>query len=206
MDQESCQTVLGGEPPPELAAHDVTDLLRAWSGGDAEALDRLVPLVTAELRRLARSYLGRQPPGHTLQPTALVNELYLRLIGRQNDRWPDRRHFFGFAAKTMRNILVDHARAQRAAKRGSGTPKIALDEQLDGKGEQVVDLIALDEALTGLAALDARQSRIVELRAFAGLSLKETADCLEVSEATISRDWAMAKAWLYRQLTFRPAV
>ena len=208
MRRESCQAGTGHSSlnPDESpqTAHDVTDLLRAWSAGDTAALDHLMPLVTDELRRLAQAYIGRQGPGHTLQPTALVNELYLRLVGRSDDRWPDRSRFFAFAAKTMRNILVDHARAHRAAKRGAGAPKIALDEVRDGRREPVVDLIALDEALNALAALDERQSRIVELRAFSGLSLKETAACLSVSEATVSRDWALAKAWLYRQLTFDP--
>ncbi len=193
MDQNSCQTDL-----PE----DITALLHGWGAGDSEALARLLPLVTDELRRLAHSYMSRQPSGHTLQPTALVNELYLRLVGRCHGDWPDRRHFFAFAAKTMRNILVDHARAQAAEKRGAGMPKVSLDESLDAGREQIVDLIALDEALTSLASRDSRQSQIVELRAFTGLSLQETAACLEVSEATVSRDWAMAKAWLFRQLTY----
>ncbi len=207
MRRETCQDSQKEKvEPPDSSPEggDITALLSAWSSGDPSALDRLVPLVTVELRRLAQAYLARQSPSHTLQPTALVNELYLKLVGRSNDQWPDRSRFFAFAAKTMRNILVDHARAQQAAKRGAGMPKVSLDEALDGTRERVVDLIALDEALTALAALDPRQSRIVELRAFAGLSLKETAECLEVSEATVSRDWAMAKAWLYRQLTFQP--
>ncbi len=188
----------------------ITATLNDWSGGDAEAFERLVPLIATELRRLAGIYLsGRR--SHTLQPTALVNELYVRLLARRRKAapgpigpghvWPDRGRFFSFAARTMRNILVDHARIRHAVKRGAGMTMVALDEEREGRADGLVDLIALDEALTALAARDPRQSRIVELRAFAGLTLRETADCLDVSDATISRDWAMAKAWLRGRMT-----
>lgn len=180
---------------------EITDLLLEWSAGEAGALDRLMPVVNAELRRLARRYLARESPGHTLQPTALVNELYIRLVDRRRVQWQNRAHFFGFAAQTMRRILVDHARAQRAAKRGSGIPTVTLDEAVALPSGPDVDLIALDDALNALARMDQRQSRIVELRFFAGLTLQETAEVLDIGEATVSRDWASARAWLYRELT-----
>jgi len=207
MPQISCHPSAqkGAVPASTIPHQPITRLLEAWSAGDPRALDQLMPLLTVELRRLARSLFARQAPGHTLQPTALVNELYLRLVGRRHCQWPNRSHFFAFAAATMRNLLVDHARSRDAAKRGSGVRPLPLDELRDGKEDKTVDLIALDEALRGLARLDPRQSRIVELRAFAGLSLVETAELLAVSEATVSRDWAMAKAWLYRRLTFAPS-
>ena len=182
---------------------DVTSLLIDWNRGDRRALEQLVPLVHGELRRLAGAYFDREPVGHTLQPTALVNELYLRLIDLRRARWQDRAHFFGFAATTMRHILVDHARALRTTKRGKDLRRIALEDAAGIADETAggdVDLIALDQALRGLAELDARQSRIVELRAFTGLSLKETAEVLGISEATVGRDWVSARAWLFREL------
>ncbi len=182
----------------------ITGLLADWSRGDPEALEKLIPLVLDELRRLARAYFVQQPPDHTLQPTALVNELYLRLVGRQQMSWRNRTDFFAFAAKTMRNLLVDHARARRTGKRGAGIAKLPLERAEEVAASEDIDLLALDEALRDLAALDERQARIVELRAFAGLSLRETAAALEVSEATVSRDWASAKAFLYRRLKWNP--
>ncbi len=179
---------------------DITGLLTDWSRGDPEALEKLIPLVLDELRRLAKAYFAQQPPDHTLQPTALVNELYLRLVGRRRMRWRDRTDFYAFAAKTMRNLLVDHARARHTGKRGAGVAKLPLEQAEKVAAGEEVDLLTLDEALRDLAALDPRQGRIVELRAFAGLSLRQTAAALEVSEATVSRDWASAKAFLYRRL------
>ncbi len=181
---------------------EITALLLDWSQGDRRALDRLMPLVTSELRRLAKSYLDKESRHrqHTLQPTALVNEVYLRLVGRQQMHWKDRAHFFAFAARTMRRILVDHARAHRTAKRGSDVQMVTLDEARDRSAPRNLDILALHDALTALAALDERQSRIVELRTFAGLNLRETAEVLEISVATVSREWASAKAWLYGQL------
>ncbi|MEM7351854.1 MAG: sigma-70 family RNA polymerase sigma factor [Acidobacteriota bacterium] len=180
-------------------ADDVTELLQAWSDGDRIALDRLMPLIMAELKRRAGSYLQRERQGHTLQPTALVNELYLRLIDQNRSRWRDRAHFFAVTAQLMRHILVDHARAHRADKRGGWAEKIELDEERDATPGGV-DLIALDDALNALSALDERQGRIVELRFFAGLTIPETAAVLGIAEPTVSRDWRNARAWLMREL------
>ncbi len=182
---------------------DVTQLLLDWSGGDAAALDRLMPLVLADLRRQASGYLRRERSGHTLQPTALVNEVYLRLVDQQRAHWKSRAHFFAVAAQLMRRILVDHARAHQADKRGGWAHIVALDEASDAPEEQAVanvDLLALDDALTALAALDERQARVVELRYFAGLTIPETAEVLGVTHATISRDWRNARAWLLLRL------
>jgi RNA polymerase sigma factor (TIGR02999 family) len=180
-------------------APEVTRLLLRWTEGDQKALDDLLPLVYDELRRLARSYLQRERSGHTLQSTALVNEAYLRLVD-QNVSWQSRAHFFGIAAQMMRRILVDHARARDAAKRGAGDFKVTLDEDIAVSGARDVDVIALDIALENLAKLDPQQGRIVELRFFAGLSIEETAEVLSISPATVKRDWAMAKAWLSREM------
>lgn len=180
--------------------HDITDLLLGWSRGDRSALDELMPRVTAELRRLARRFLEGERPNHTLQPTALVNELYLRLVDHTRMRWQDRAHFFAFAARTMRRILVDHARARKTAKRGSAVQLVSLDEARDVSDSPAVDVLALNDALESLAALDERQSRIVELRVFAGLNIQETAEVLDISVATLSRDWVSAKAWLFGEL------
>lgn len=193
------------DAPPEPAAErsspktDVTQLLQAWSLGDSVALDQLMPMIMSELRRRAAGYLRRERSDHTLQPTALVNELYLRLIDQNRSHWRDRAHFFAVAAGMMRNILVDHARAHRADKRGGGLEKVELDEERDGLSG-TLDLIALDDALEALAKLDARQSRIVELRFFGGLTLEETAEVLGVARPTVSRDWRNARAWLMREL------
>ena len=177
----------------------VTRLLLQWTEGDKQALEDLLPLVYDELRRLAKSYLQRERPGHTLQSTALVHEAYMRLVD-QNVSWQSRAHFFGIAAQMMRRILVDHARGKNAAKRGDGAVKVTLDEGLVAANERDINVLALDGALTKLAELDGQQGQIVELRFFAGLSIEETAEILKISPATVKRDWAMAKAWLYREM------
>jgi RNA polymerase sigma factor (TIGR02999 family) len=179
---------------------DVTQLLENWSNGDREALERLMPLVYDELHRLARGYLRRERSDHTLQSTALVHEAYLRMVDQKNVRWQNRAHFFGVAAQSIRHILVDHARSHLAAKRGAGAAKLSLDEAIGVPEKKEVDLLALDQALEGLAALDPQQGRIVELRFFGGLSIEETAEVLHISTATVKRDWVMAKAWLYQNL------
>ncbi len=179
---------------------DITGLLVAWTDGDREALDRLAPLVYQELRRLAESYLRRERPGHTLQPTALAHEAYIKLVDQRNVNWRNRAHFFGIAAQTMRRILVDHARARLAEKRGGDGVKLSLDEAFDVSDQRADQLVALDEALKTLAELDPQKSRVVELKYFGGMTLEETAEVLGVSRATIIREWRMAKAWLYGEL------
>lgn len=183
-----------------MATPDVTRLLVSWSEGDKAALDQLAPLVYDELRQLADRHLRRERPGHTLQSTALVHEAYLRLIDQRNVHWQNRAHFFGVAAQMIRRILVDHARAHQAAKRGAGAAKLALDEALDAGRERDLDLVALDDALQDLSRLDPQQSRIIELRFFAGLSIEETAEVMEISPATVKREWSSARAWLFREL------
>ena len=175
-----------------------TVLLLRWKDGDPKAMEELLPLVYDELRRLAQSYLRREREGHTLQSTALVHEAYLRLID-QNADWQSRSHFFGIAAQMMRRILVDHARARGAVKRGEGL-QVTLDEKMAIANAKNLDVIALDGALNRLATLDEGQAKIVEMRFFAGLSIEETAEAVGVSPATVKRDWAMAKAWLMREL------
>ncbi len=179
---------------------EVTRLLVQWTDGDPKALEELLPLVYDELRRLARSYLHRERSDHTLQSTALVHEAYIRLID-QNVSWQSRAHFFGIAAQMMRRILVDHARAKNASKRGDGICRVTLDEEIIGAGQRDVDVLALDEALDKLAKLDPQQSRIVELKFFGGLSIEDTSAILKISPATVKRDWAMAKAWLFREMS-----
>ena len=180
--------------------HDVTGLLQAWVGGDAAALDRLVPIVYDELHRQAQRYLRRENPGHTLQTTALVHEAYLRLVDQREARWQNRAQFFGVAAQVMRRILVDHARRHQAAKRGGSAVPVPLEEgEVAARGSDV-DLVALDDALTRLAAVDPQQARVVELRYFTGLGIEETAEALGISPATVKREWAMARAWLKREL------
>ncbi len=179
---------------------DVTQLLRRWNEGDEKARDRLMPLISDELHRIALSYFQREPADHTLQPTALVNECYLRLIDRQRVSWKDRSHFFAFAASTMRRILVDHARARHAAKRGDGSRALTLEAAQDLAEPVDFDILALEDALEALADLDSRQSRIVELRFFAGLSIRETAEALGLAVVTVNRSWAAARAWLHLQL------
>ena len=178
----------------------VSQLLAAWSDGDQTALDQLTPLVYDELHRVARRYMRRESPAHTLQTSALVNEAYLRLVDQKNIRWQNRSHFFGIAAKLMRRILVDHARAHARAKRGGEAQKLSLDEKAGMSKEQVVDLVAIDEALSKLAEFDPHKSRIVEMKFFGGLSTDEIAECLNVSSRTIEREWRKAKAWLKREL------
>ncbi len=181
-------------------SHDITERLLRWSDGDQQALAELMPLVYDELRRIAGRCLDQERADHTLQPTALAHEAYLRLVDLRQMRWKDRAHFFALAAELMRRILVDHARARNAERRGGGARKVALDEVVDLAAEREVDLIALDDALNSLAGFDARKSRLVELRFFGGLSLDETAEVLGVSQATVVRDWALAKAWLRREI------
>jgi RNA polymerase sigma-70 factor (ECF subfamily) len=178
----------------------VTELLANWSRGDSAAREALMPLVYDELRRLAASYLRRERSDHTLQPTALVHEAYLRLVEQKNVRWQDRSHFFAITAQLMRRILVDHARGHLADKRGSGLPKVPLTEAIVMSRERPGELLALDESLTRLASMDPQQGRVVELRIFGGLTVEEAADVLGISPATVKRDWAMAKAWLLQEV------
>jgi RNA polymerase sigma-70 factor, ECF subfamily len=179
---------------------EITRLLADWSNGDQAALDRLLPLVYEELHRLARSYMRRERPDHTLQTTALVHEAYLRLVGQQNVHWQSRVHFFAAAAQVMRHILVDHARGRRRVKRGEGTPEVSLDEGAIISEERADELLAVNDALISLTALDPRKSRVFELRYFGGMSVDEAAEALQVSPATVARDWRMAKAWLRREM------
>ena len=179
---------------------DVTRLLIDWSNGDPVALDQLMPMVYSELRSLASRYLRRERVDHTLQPTALVNEAYLRLVDQRSVRWQNRAHFFGVAAQMMRRILVDHAKSHHRAKRGGGARKVSLDEAIGVTDDRAAGLVVLDEALTRLAEFDDRKSRIVELRYFGGLSVEETAEVLEVSVNTVMRDWKLARAWLYNEI------
>jgi RNA polymerase sigma factor (TIGR02999 family) len=187
-----------------MAGAGVTALLIDWSNGDKGALDRLMPLVYEELRHIARRHLRSEDPDSTLQSTAVVHEAYLRLVDQNRVQWQNRLHFFGVAAQLIRRILLDHARRRHAAKRGGGVTRLSLDEGLIAPRKMDLDLVALDEALNGLAELDPQQARIVELRFFAGLTLAETAEALGISTATVQRDWVTAKAWLFDRL-FRPA-
>jgi len=180
---------------------EITELLMAWNRGDQAAHDRLAPIVYEELRRLARGYLRRERPGHTLQPTALVNEAFLRLIDQSQVNWQNRAHFFGIAARLMRQILINHAEARRAAKRGGEAERISLNDVDHFAVEQDLDLIALDEALKNLERIDPPQSRIVELRYFSGLTIEEIAEVMGISPATVKREWSTARAWLRRELS-----
>lgn len=186
---------------PTSSPQEITELLVAWGNGDEAALDKLAPVVYQELRRLARGYLKRERPNHTLQTTALVHEAYLRLIDWKNVKWQSRAHFFGISAKLMRRILVDSARSRQYSKHGGRQRHVSLEEASVIAPGRPVDIVALDDALTGLAALDHRQSRVVELRFFGGLSIAETAEVLKVSEGTVRRDWSLAQAWLHRELS-----
>jgi RNA polymerase sigma factor (TIGR02999 family) len=181
-------------------SEDVTQLLLAWSRGDRNALEELIPLVYDELRRLARRYMNRERTGHTLQTTALVNEVYLRMVDFQQTQWQNRAHFFAVSAQLMRRILVDFARSRGYQKRGGGARKISLEEAPEIGVDRPAEWIALDDALNALAEVDARKSRVVELRFFGGLSVNETAHVLGVSADTIMRDWKMAKVWLLREM------
>ena len=179
---------------------DVTQILQAWSAGDASAPERLMPVVYEELRRLAGSYLQRERPDHTLQPTALVHEAYLKLADDPQMSWKDRAHFCGVAARLMRRILVEHARNRNAAKRGGGLEKLYLDETRELGGSRSPDLVALDDALKSFASAYPRESEVVELKFFGGLEAKEIAEVLQVSAKTVLRDWTFAKLWLCREL------
>jgi RNA polymerase sigma factor (TIGR02999 family) len=186
--------------------HVVTKLLIDWGNGDVSALDRLMPLVYGELRRVAQNQLRLENPGHTLQPTAVVNETYLRLVDQRGMEWRNRAQFFAISAQLIRRILIDHARHRRAAKRGGMAMRLELDSSIAAPQSDVVDAIALDNVLEELEGLDSQQSQVVELRFYAGLSIEETALALGISEATVSRDWVTAKAWLYRRLNGSAAI
>jgi len=193
--------------PDASRAQNVTELLLSWGQGDTAALDRLVPLLYDDLRRVARGHLRRERPGHSLQATALVHEVFLRLVDVDRMTLKSRAHFFALSARLMRQILVDHARRQRASKRGGSATVISLNEASGAAAPtstSSVDVLALDEALDALSSLDARQCRVVELRFFAGLNIPEAADALGVSTATVEREWAMAKAWLHQRLSTPP--
>ena len=185
---------------PSSTRQEVTQLLGDWSGGDEGALEKLFPLVHPELHRLAHHYMSRERAGHTLQTTAIINEAYLRLVDNTKPSWQNRSHFVAAAAKLMRRIMVDHARERHTLKRGGGALKVTLDEAAFVTESRSDELLALDEALEGLAALDPRKSQIVELRYFGGLTIDETAEFLKLSQRTVEREWTMAKAWLYRAL------
>jgi RNA polymerase sigma factor (TIGR02999 family) len=184
-----------------LTSHSVTQMLLDWSRGDHDALDKLIPIVYDELRLRAARYLRRERSGHTLQTTALIHEAYLRLVEQKQVQWQNRAHFFAIAAQLMRRILVDHARGRGAAKRGGADIRLTLDDAMAAVAGMDVNLMALDEALNRLAEIDPRQSRVVELRYFSGLSIEETAEVLGVSPATVKLDWSMAKAWLRREMS-----
>jgi RNA polymerase sigma factor (TIGR02999 family) len=185
------------------STNDITQLLIAWREGDARALEELMPLVYQELHRLAQRYLGGERRQHTLQTTALVHEAYLCLVNQQDLPWQDRVHFYAIAARIMRRILVDHARARHYQKRGAGARHVALDEALEVSDTRTAEVVALDEALESLATFDERKSRLVELRFFGGLSIEETAEVLQVSPGTVMRDWTLAKSWLQREINKR---
>jgi len=183
------------------APHEVTKLLKDWSGGDQTALDKLMPLVYDELHRLAHQHMLREKPGHLLQTSALINEAYLRLVDEPQVNWQNRTHFFGIAARLMRRILVDEARKRNSAKRGGEVIQVSLHEAMTVPQEQAANVVALDDALKDLEAIDSRQSEIVELRFFGGLSIDETAEVLKVSPGTVMRDWTFARAWLRNQMS-----
>jgi RNA polymerase sigma factor (TIGR02999 family) len=185
-------------------SHDVTSLLIDWSKGDRRALEELMPLVYGELRRLAGAHLRRERPSNTLQGTVLVHEAFLRLVNQRGVNWRNRAHFFGIAAQMIRRILVDHARANHAAKRGAGNVKLEIEDGMAVSSQKELDLVGLDDALNRLAAMDERQSRIVELRFFAGLSVEETAEVMGISTPTVKREWSSARAWLYREIQGKP--
>ena len=185
---------------PPRQPNEITQLLAEWSDGDQSALDELYPLVYEELHRLARRYMNREKKGHTLQTTALINEAYVRLVDQKNVHWANRSHFFAISAQIMRRILIDHARRHAYAKRGGGAHQVSLEEAAAVTPELSRELVRLDEALKSLAEMDPRRSQVVELRYFGGLNNEEIAGVLKVSENTVTRDWNMARAWLYQQL------
>jgi RNA polymerase sigma factor (TIGR02999 family) len=190
-----------GKRMSETAPNEITLLLDRWKNGDKEALDRLVSLLYPELRRIAAFHLRKETQGQTLQCTALVHEAYLRLVGRSGSEWKNRAHFIGVASHIMRTLLVDRARARGTIKRGMGALTLSLDERIDAPVSPNFDLVAIDDALNALSRIDAQQGRIVELRFFGGLTNEEAAEFLGISESTIKRDWKMAKAWIFRELT-----
>ena len=185
----------------EASSNEVTLLLRAWGGGDAQALDRLAPLIYQELHRIARSYMVRERTDHTLQTTALVNEAYVRLVDARQVSWHDRAHFFAVCARAMRRILVDHARSRGYQKRGGGKVLVQFDEACGMALSSDSNLLELDEALDRLSTLDSRKAKVIEMRFFGGLSVEETAEALSISPETVMRDWKLARAWLYRELS-----
>jgi len=184
-----------------LPANDVTQLLVAWGNGDENARDQLMPLVYTELHRLAHRHIKKERPGHTLQTSALVNEAFVRLVDQRGVNWQSRGHFFGIAAQMMRRILVDYARSRGYAKRGGNAQRVSLNEEMLITRQRSADVISVDEALTALATIDERKSRVVELKFFGGLSIEETAEVLGVSPGTVMRDWTLAKAWLRRAMS-----
>ena len=186
---------------PQISPHEITQLLVEWSGGNQAALDKLYPLVYRELRQMAHRFMRHERKGHTLQTTALINEAYLRLVDQKNVHWANRSHFFGISAKIMRRILVDHARRYAREKRGGAPQQVSLDEAALVTKDRARELLLLNEALDGLAELDPRRSQVVELRYFGGLSNDEIAEVLKISANTVTRDWNMARAWIYQQLT-----
>jgi RNA polymerase sigma factor (TIGR02999 family) len=180
---------------------EVTQILLSWNKGDKEALEQLIPLVEVELRRLARRFMRRERGDHTLQTSALINEAYLRLVDQQSVQWEDRAHFFKVAAQVMRHILIDHARRHRYLKRGGGAEKVPLDDLAEISDRRAAELIAMDDALRDMAVTDPRKSQVVELRFFGGLSIEETAEVLNISPATVMREWRSARAWLYSAIS-----
>ena len=186
---------------PDSSPGEVTALLLAWSAGDREALARLFPLVYGDLRRRAEGYLRKERSGHTLQPTALVNEAYLKLVDQARVKWQNRAHFYAVASRAMREVLVEYARRHRAAKRGAGETRVALGDGDAVTPPRSLDLLALDVALDRLSALDERQGKLVELRVFGGLTIEEAAEALGISPATVSREWKHAEAWLTREMS-----
>jgi len=183
------------------ASNEVTQLLVAWGNGDQAARDQLMPLVYAELHRLAHRHIKRERPGHTLQTSALVNEAFVRLVDQRDVHWQSRAHFFGIAAQMMRRILVDYARKRRFAKRGGNQLQVSLNEEFVAANQRSAEVVLLDDALTQLAEIDERKSKVVELKFFGGLSIEETAEALDVSPGTVMRDWTLAKAWLRRAMS-----
>ncbi|HMY70962.1 MAG TPA: sigma-70 family RNA polymerase sigma factor [Blastocatellia bacterium] len=187
-------------PMNTTPSNQITAQLAAWQSGDAAAMEEVIRAVYQELRRMADRYLRQETPGHTLQPTALVHEAWLRLVKQTQVDWQNRAQFFGVAAQMMRRILVDHAKSKHREKRGGDAVKLLLEDTVDVSDERAADLVALDDALQSLAAIDARKCRVIELRYFGGLSVEETAEILQVSPQTVLRDWKLAKAWLYREI------
>ncbi len=200
FDRYAYRKLLAGQSMQTYAANEITQLLINWGQGDQAALAQLLPVVQEELRKIADGYLRRERHGHTLQPTALIHEAYLRLVEQNLPHWQNRAHFYGVAAQLMRQILVEHARAQASQKRGGGAHQITLDDALNYVPERAAELVALDDALTALAEFDARKSRIIELRYFGGLSVEETAQVMAVSASTITREQRLAQAWLRHTL------